>query len=65
MKTIKFKKDGSNRIKLGDQWYRPVTLEQVLNLQSAFYAGTCEADDIEDPTSEWFNFKGLTYIKLN
>lgn len=69
MKLIRFYKDGTKRIALDGITYKPYTLEQLLNLESAFYAGTATyddgepIDDIEQPTSEWFNYNGLTYIK--
>ena len=69
MKRIRFKKDGSKRIILDGQTYVPKTLEQLLNITTAFYAQVSEQDEdgnitlVKGPTTEWFNYKGLTYIK--
>ena len=69
MKAIKFKKDGSNRIKIGNDIYNPKTLHQLLNITTAFYAKLDDEDkdgnkiQVDGTTTEWFNYKGLTYIK--
>ena len=69
MNTIKFLKDGSNRIKLNGVLYTPKTLEQLLNIPTAFYAKVEVEDEDENvelvkgPTTKWFNYKGLTYIR--
>ena len=67
MKSIRFYKDGSKRIKLGNEIYKPYTLEQILNVPSMFYKVFEDAENEEDEVSEgitqWFNYKGLTYVK--
>ena len=69
MKTIKFKKDGTKRIILDGKVYNPKTLEQLLNITTAFYAKVEQQDEegnisiVDGPTTEWFNYKGLTYVK--
>ena len=68
MKTIKFKKDGTLRIKLDNKIYNPKTLEQLLFITTAFYAKIEDEDKdgnkilVDGATTEWFNYKGLTYI---
>ena len=69
IERIQFLKDGTNRIKLGKDMYKPYTLEGILNLPSAFYAEFNEIEDEDGNVEEvegitqWFNWKGLTYIK--
>ena len=67
MQTIKFyKKDGYSFIRLGAQDYKGYT---VGNLPNSFgfkekYLGQNEegVDQYKEGKSEWFKYKGLTYI---
>ena len=67
MQTIKFyKKDGHSFIRLGTQDYKGYT---VGNLPNSFgfkekYLGQNEegVDQYKEGKSEWFKYKGLTYI---
>ena len=59
MQTIKFKNNKS--IKIGDDVYKPYT---VGNLPPSFGFKYKDVNgDIKEGISEWFNYKGLTYIK--
>ena len=59
MQTIKFKNNKS--IKIGDDVYKPYT---VGNLPPSFAFKYKDSDGkIKEGISEWFNYKGLTYIK--
>lgn len=59
MQTIKFKNDKS--IKIGDNIYKPYL---VGNLPPSFgFKHKDDNGDIKEGISEWFNYKGLTYIK--
>ena len=62
MQKIKFfKKDGHNFIRLGTQDYKGYT---VGNLPSKF-AFIYNEDQDKEGVSEWFNYKGLTYVPIS
>ena len=69
MKRIRFKKDGTNDIIIGNTRYQAKTLDQLLNITTAFYAKVDDEDKdgnyiiVDGPTREWFNYKGFTYIE--
>lgn len=59
MKKIKFKNDKS--IKIEGDIYKPYL---VGNLPPSFGFKYKDSDgDIKEGISEWFNYKGLTYVK--
>jgi hypothetical protein len=60
MQSIKFK--SNKTIKIGDDIYKPYL---VGNLPPRFgFKSQPNGDgDVKDGISEWFNYKGLTYIK--
>ena len=59
MQSIKFK--SNKTIKIGDDIYKPYN---VGNLPPSFgFKSQANSNgDIKDGISEWFNYKGLTYI---
>ena len=62
MQSIKFfKKDGHNFIRLGTQDYKGYT---VGNLPDKF-AFIYNEDQDKEGVSEWFNYKGLTYVPIS
>ena len=62
MQKIKFfKKDGHNFIRIGTQDYKGYT---VGNLPAKFALIYNEDQDKEGVT-EWFNYKGLTYVPIS
>ena len=69
MKRIRFKKDGTNDIMIGRTRYQAKTLDQLLNITTAFYAKVEDEDKdgntiiVDGPTTKWFNYKGFTYIE--
>ena len=60
MKKIKFLKQ--NKIKLDGVTYKPYT---ICNIPEKFGYNKMEYgdEDVDFGISEWFNYKGLTYIK--
>ena len=58
MKSIKFLK--SKEIRLDGVKYKPY---MIGNLPNSF-AFTYNAEDDKDGITEWFNLKGLTYVRL-
>ena len=60
MKQIKFLKNNARRIKLGGRLFKPYT---VGDLPSTFGFKYNEDKD-QDGISEWFNYKGLTYVPV-
>ena len=62
MQSIKFfKKDGHNFIRLGTQDYKGYT---VGNLPDKF-AFIYNEDEDKEGITEWFNYKGLTYVPIS
>jgi hypothetical protein len=58
MQSIKFK--SNKTIKIGDDIYKPYT---VGNLPPSFgFKNKVVDGDIKKGISEWFNYKGLTYL---
>ena len=55
VKTIKFLKQ--ERIQLGDVTYKPY---KICNIPARF---GCHEFNEKEGISEWFNYKGYTYIK--
>ena len=59
MQTIKFyKKDGHNFIRLGTQDYKGYKVGEIPSSFGFIY----NEDTDKEGKSEWFNYKGLTYI---
>jgi len=60
MQSIKFKSDKT--IKIGSDTYKPYTVGN-LPPSFGFKYGLNNHGQITEGISEWFNYKGLTYIK--
>ena len=56
MQQIKFLKD--NQIRLGDQVYKGYTVGSLPKKFAFIY----DEDKDQEGKSEWFNYKGLTYV---
>jgi hypothetical protein len=60
MQSIKFKSDKT--IKIGGDTYKPYTVGD-LPPSFGYIAQKNRYGEIKEGISEWFNYKGLTYIK--
>ena len=60
MQSIKFKSDKT--IKIGSDTYKPYTVGS-LPPSFGFKHGLNSHGEMTEGISEWFNYKGLTYIK--
>jgi len=60
MQSIKFKSDKT--IKIGGDTYKPYTVGD-LPPSFGYIAQKNRYGEIKEGISEWFNYKGLTYVK--
>jgi hypothetical protein len=60
MENIKLQR-GTNKLRLGGTWYKPY---YIGNLPPSF-AFKYDEDEESYGITEWFNHKGLTYVKDN
>ena len=60
MESIKLQR-GTHRIRLGRSWYKPYLIGSL----PPSFAFKYDEEDDSCGIAEWFNYKGLTYVKEN